>query len=69
MQVDSIISPVALRGAVVRPAIGRVSARFLTSFTQVLGMAVRLSGELDHLSPRQQRDVALAWLHRSELER
>jgi hypothetical protein len=36
---------------------------------QVFGMAVRLSGELDHLSPRQQRDVALAWLHRSEPER
>jgi len=69
MQVDSIISPVALRGAVVRPAVGRVRAGFVSSMVQVFGLAVRLSGELDHLSPRQQRDVALAWLHRSEPER
>jgi hypothetical protein len=38
------------------------------SIARVLSAAVRLSSDVQHLSPRQQRDLALDCLHRSDDE-
>jgi len=73
MQVASVApvaSPLPRRAPTTRSAAGRAGVAGIgASIVRVLSAAVRLSSDLQHLSPREQRDLALDWLHRSDSER
>ncbi len=65
----SLVSPQPLPRSAFAYVPGRLVVASIDSLGRLLGTAVRLSSELQHLGARQQGDVARAWLHDSAWER